>query len=53
MIVVTHEKGFARKVADRVFFMEAGEVIEVKEPDAFFDAPEHDSTRRFLTNIMH
>ncbi|TAZ47122.1 amino acid ABC transporter ATP-binding protein (plasmid) [Rhizobium leguminosarum] len=53
MIVVTHEMGFARKVADRVVFMEAGEVIEVKEPNAFFGAPSHDSTRRFLANIMH
>ncbi|MBY3125494.1 amino acid ABC transporter ATP-binding protein [Rhizobium laguerreae] len=53
MIVVTHEMGFARKVADRVVFMEAGEVIEVKEPYAFFEAPSHDSTRRFLANIIH
>jgi general L-amino acid transport system ATP-binding protein len=53
MIVVTHEMGFARKVADRVVFMEAGEVIEVKEPNTFFDAPSHDSTRGFLANIMH
>ncbi|NSY20033.1 amino acid ABC transporter ATP-binding protein [Neorhizobium sp. AL 9.2.2] len=53
MIVVTHEMGFARKVADRVVFMEAGEVIEVNEPSAFFDAPSQPSTRRFLANIMH
>ena len=53
MIVVTHEMGFARKVADRVVFMEAGEVIEVNEPSAFFDAPSQHSTRRFLANIMH
>src|SRR5690606_38560483 len=53
MIVVTHEMGFARKVADRVVFMEAGQVIEIKEPTAFFDAPEQESTRRFLANIMH
>ena len=53
MIVVTHEMGFARKVADRVVFMEAGEVIEVNEPNTFFDAPSHPSTRRFLANIMH
>jgi general L-amino acid transport system ATP-binding protein len=52
-IVVTHEMGFARKVADRIVFMEAGEVIEVNEPNVFFDAPEHVSTRRFLANIMH
>jgi len=53
MIVVTHEMGFARKVADRVVFMEAGEVIEVNEPSAFFDAPSQHSTRRFLANIMY
>jgi general L-amino acid transport system ATP-binding protein len=53
MIVVTHEMGFARKVADRVVFMEAGQVIEVNEPNAFFDAPSHPSTQRFLANIMH
>jgi general L-amino acid transport system ATP-binding protein len=53
MIVVTHEMGFARKVADRVVFMEAGEVIEVNEPNTFFDAPSHPNTRRFLANIMH
>jgi general L-amino acid transport system ATP-binding protein len=53
MIVVTHEMGFARKVADRVVFMEAGEVIEVNEPSAFFDVPSQPSTRRFLANIMH
>lgn len=53
MIVVTHEMGFARKVADRVVFMEAGEIIEINEPNTFFDAPSHDSTRRFLANIMH
>ncbi|KQY23701.1 amino acid ABC transporter ATP-binding protein [Rhizobium sp. Root482] len=53
MIVVTHEMGFARRVADRVVFMEAGQVIEINEPAAFFDAPEQESTRRFLANIMH
>ncbi|MDE3813339.1 amino acid ABC transporter ATP-binding protein [Sinorhizobium meliloti] len=53
MIVVTHEMGFARKVADRVVFMDAGQIIEVNEPQAFFDAPEQDSTKRFLANIMH
>jgi general L-amino acid transport system ATP-binding protein len=53
MIVVTHEMGFARRVADRVVFMEAGQVVEINEPSVFFDAPEQPSTRRFLANIMH
>jgi general L-amino acid transport system ATP-binding protein len=53
MIVVTHEMGFARRVADRVVFMEEGQVVEVNEPAAFFDAPEQASTKRFLANIMH
>jgi general L-amino acid transport system ATP-binding protein len=52
MIVVTHEMGFARKVANRVVFMDAGQVVEVNKPSAFFDAPEQASTQRFLANIM-
>ena len=53
MIVVTHEMGFARRVADRVVFMEAGQVVEINEPSIFFEVPEQPSTRRFLANIMH
>ncbi|OIS92720.1 amino acid ABC transporter ATP-binding protein [Brucella cytisi] len=53
MIIVTHEMGFARKVADRVVFMQEGQVIEVNEPQTFFETPEQESTRRFLSNIMH
>jgi general L-amino acid transport system ATP-binding protein len=53
MIVVTHEMGFARKVADRVVFMEAGEIVESAKPGTFFDAPSHQRTRNFLSNIMH
>ncbi len=53
MIVVTHEMGFARKVADRVVFMEAGEIVEVGPPGEFFDAPKHARTRKFLGDIMH
>lgn len=53
MIVVTHEMGFARRVADRVVFMEEGQVVEVNKPEAFFDAPKYESTRRFLASIMH
>lgn len=53
MIVVTHEMGFARKVADRVVYMEEGQIIEINKPTAFFEAPEQESTKRFLANIMH
>lgn len=52
MIVVTHEMGFARRIADRVVFMEEGQIVEVNEPTAFFDAPEQLGTQRFLANIM-
>ncbi|MBS9721173.1 amino acid ABC transporter ATP-binding protein [Tianweitania sp. BSSL-BM11] len=53
MIVVTHEMGFARKVADRVVFMEAGEIVEANDPETFFNAPDSARTRNFLSNIMH
>ncbi|KXF75939.1 glutamine ABC transporter ATP-binding protein [Paramesorhizobium deserti] len=53
MIVVTHEMGFARKVADRVVFMESGEIVEIGKPDVFFDAPTQVRTQNFLRNIMH
>ncbi|MGA1834138.1 amino acid ABC transporter ATP-binding protein [Rhizobium wenxiniae] len=53
MIVVTHEMGFARRVADKVVFMEAGEIVESADPKSFFDAPRHERTRHFLSNIMH
>ena len=53
MVVVTHEMGFARLVADRVVFMDGGEIIEVEKPDTFFDAPKHARARQFLANIMH
>lgn len=53
MIVVTHEMGFARRVADRVVFMEAGEIVEIGKPDVFFDAPAQVRTQNFLRNIMH
>ena len=52
MICVTHEMGFARKVADRVIFMDQGEIVEEGSPDAFFDAPKNDRTRRFLSQIL-
>jgi len=53
MLVVTHEMGFARKVADRVIFMDLGEIIEENTPDAFFDHPQNDRTKLFLSQIIH
>ncbi|TCJ20109.1 amino acid ABC transporter ATP-binding protein [Rubrobacter taiwanensis] len=53
MVVVTHEMGFARKVADRVVFMDEGRIIEVGSPEHFFRNPENERTRRFLSRILH
>ncbi|GAA5232840.1 amino acid ABC transporter ATP-binding protein [Verticiella sediminum] len=53
MLCVTHEMGFARKVADRVIFMDRGEIIEQNSPDAFFDHPQNERTRLFLSQILH
>ncbi len=53
MICVTHEMGFARKVADRVIFMDRGEIIEQNTPDAFFDNPQNERTKLFLSKILH
>ena len=52
MLVVTHEMGFAREVANRVVFMDAGQVIEVNTPDEFFDHPKHERTKLFLRQIL-
>jgi len=52
MVVVTHEMGFAREVADRVVFMDGGVIVEVAEPKAFFAAPREERTRRFLEKIL-
>jgi len=52
MVVVTHEMGFARKVAHRVVFMDEGRVVEEGAPDAFFDRPGHERTRQFLSKIL-
>jgi ABC-type polar amino acid transport system ATPase subunit len=51
MIVVTHEMGFARNVADRIVFMDGGVILEEAAPDAFFDHPQHNRTREFLRQI--
>jgi polar amino acid transport system ATP-binding protein len=53
MIVVTHEMGFARKVADRVVFIDKGLIVEVAEPESFFTAPKNERTRDFLGKILH
>jgi len=52
MICVTHEMGFAKKVADRVIFMDAGQVIEENEPNEFFDNPQSDRLKLFLEQIL-
>jgi general L-amino acid transport system ATP-binding protein len=52
MIVVTHEMGFARQVADRVVFMDNGEIVEINAPGPFFDSPQHPRTRLFLSQIL-
>ena len=52
MMVVTHEMGFARKVAHRVVFMDAGEVVEDAATEAFFDAPRSERARQFLSRIL-
>jgi len=52
MIVVTHEMGFAKTVANRVIFMDAGEIIEQNEPNEFFDNPQHERTQLFLSQIL-
>lgn len=52
MICVTHEMGFARAVADRVIFMDAGRIVESAEPDTFFSNPQHPRTREFLAQIL-
>lgn len=51
MVVVTHEMGFAREVADRVVFMDRGEIVETGSPEAFFDAPHEPRTRAFLSRL--
>ena len=52
MLVVTHEMGFARGVADRIVFMDSGEIVEIGDPEHFFTAPSHDRTKLFLELIL-
>jgi polar amino acid transport system ATP-binding protein len=53
MLCVTHEMGFARSVADRVIFMDKGEVVEMSEPEVFFTNPQNERTRNFLGQILN
>ncbi len=53
MICVTHEMGFARKVADKMVFMDHGEIVEMSEPEKFFTAPESNRCQTFLNKILH
>ena len=52
MICVTHEMGFARQVADRVIFMDDGQIVEQNEPESFFNKPQSDRTKLFLSQIL-
>ena len=53
MVVVTHEMGFARQVADLMIFMDDGEIVEASPPDEFFENPSNDRTKLFLSQILH
>jgi general L-amino acid transport system ATP-binding protein len=52
MLCVTHEMGFARQVANRMVFMDGGEILEINRPDAFFSAPQHERTKLFLSRVL-
>ena len=52
MLVVSHEMGFARQVANRMVFIDAGQIIEVNEPETFFSHPQHERTKLFLSQIL-
>jgi general L-amino acid transport system ATP-binding protein len=53
MLCVTHEMGFARRVANRIVFMDAGRIVEANDPRAFFATPQHARTKQFLSQILH
>src|SRR6202161_1376141 len=53
MLVVSHEMGFARQVADRVILMDDGQIVEINAPGEFFDRPQHERARAFLKQILH
>ena len=53
MVVVTHELGFAREVADRVMFMDQGQVVEISDPETFFSNAKEERSRKFLNQMQH
>lgn len=53
MIVITHEMGFAREVADRIIFFDQGRIVEENTPEEFFTNPQHERTKLFLSQILH
>ena len=53
MLVVTHEMGFAREVANRVIFMDEGQIIEQNEPEQFFDNPTSERAQNFIGQVLH
>jgi general L-amino acid transport system ATP-binding protein len=53
MLVVSHEMGFARQVADRVILMADGQIVEINAPEPFFEHPQHERTKQFLSQILH
>jgi len=52
MLCVTHEMGFAREVANRIVFMDEGQIVETNEPEQFFKNPQHARTKLFLSQIL-
>jgi putative glutamine transport system ATP-binding protein len=52
MVVVTHEMGFAREVADRVVFMDKGQIVEISRPEEFFEQPREERARLFLNRVL-
>ena len=52
MMIVTHEMGFAREVADRIVYIDQGMILEVGKPDEFFDHPKNDRTHSFLARVL-
>jgi polar amino acid transport system ATP-binding protein len=53
IVMATHEMGFARQVANRIVFMDEGQIVEANTPQAFFDSPQHERTKLFLSQILH
>ena len=52
MLVVSHEMGFARQVADRIIFMDDGQIVEIDEPKSFFENPQHERAKLFLQQVL-